>query len=86
MGDLIEMFKMLKDIETFNNMFKFKNLNCLRGNKFKVYKERGKLNVEKYFFNQRIVDVWNSLLNKVICCNTLIEFKNSLDKTNYYNE
>ena len=33
-GDLIEMFKMSKDIETFNNMFKLNNLNCLRGNKF----------------------------------------------------
>ena len=65
-GDLIEMFKMSKDIETFNNMFKLNNLNCLRGNKFKVYKERCNLNVRKYFFNQRIVDVWNSLPNNVV--------------------
>ena len=85
-GDLIEIFKMSKNIETFNNMFKLNNLNCLRGNKFKVYKERCKLNVRKYFFNQRIVDVWSSLPNNVVCCNTLIEFKNSLDKINYYNE
>ena len=85
-GDLIEMFKMSKDIEILNNMFKLNNLNCLRGNKFKVHKERCKLNVRKYFFNQRIVDVWNSLPNNVVCCNTLTEFKNSLDKINYYNE
>ena len=38
-GDLFEMFKMSKDIETFNNMFKLSNLNCLRGNKFKVHKK-----------------------------------------------
>ena len=31
--DLIEMFKILKDIENFNNMFKLNNSNCLRGNK-----------------------------------------------------
>ena len=85
-GDLIEMFKTSKDTETFNNMFKFNNVNCLRGNKFKVVKERCKLNVRKYFFNQRIVDMWYSLLNKVVCCNTLNKFKNSLDKINYYNE
>ena len=48
-GDLIEMFRILKDIENFNNMFKLNNLNCLRGNKFKVYKERCKLNIRKYF-------------------------------------
>ena len=48
-GNLIEMLKMSKDIETFNNMFKFNNLNCLRGNKFKVYEERCKLNIRKYF-------------------------------------
>ena len=27
-GDLIEMFKMSKDIVTFNNTFKLNNLNC----------------------------------------------------------
>ena len=80
------MFKMSKDIEAFKNMFKLNNENCLRGNKFKVFKERCKLNIRKYFFNQRIVDVWNSLPNKVVCSNTIIEFKNSLDRTNYYNE
>ena len=48
-GDLIEMFKMSKDIETFNNMFKLNNLNCLRKNKFKVYKECCKSKVRKYF-------------------------------------
>ena len=80
------MFKMSKDIEAFKNMFKLNNENCLRGNKFKVFKERCKLNIRKYFFNQRIVDVWNSLPNKVVCSKTIIEFKNSLDRTNYYNE
>ena len=55
-------------------LFELNGLNCLRGNKFKVYKERFKLNVRKYFFNQRIVDVWKSLPNKVVCCNTLMEF------------
>ena len=80
------MFKISKGIETFNNMFKINYLNCLRENKFKVYKERCKLNDRKYFFNQRIVYVWNSLPNKVVCCNILVKFKNSLDKTNYYYE
>ena len=51
-GDLIEMFKMSKDIATFNNMFIPKNFNCLRRNKFKVYKERCKLNVSKYFLSK----------------------------------
>ena len=61
-------------------MFKLNNLNCSGGSKFKVFKERCKLNARKYFFNQRIVNVWNSLSNKVVCSNNLIEFKNSFDR------
>ena len=58
-GDLTEMFKISKDIEAFNNIFKL-NLNYLRGNILKVHKERCKLSVGKYILNQRIVDVWNN--------------------------
>ena len=63
-------------------MFKLKNVNCLRGNTLKVLRRRCELNFEN-IFNQRIVNVWNSLPNKVVCRNTPIEFKN---RTNYYNE
>ena len=42
--------------------------------------------LESIFLNQRKVNVWNWLPDKVACCNTFIEFKNSLDKTNYHNE
>ena len=30
--------------------------------------------------------MWNSWPNKVVYVNTILEFKNSLDRTNYYNE
>ena len=72
---------MSKIVEAFKNIFNISNVNRLRGNKFKVFKERCKLNVRKYFFNLRIVGVWNSLPNKVVCSNTLIKFKNSVERT-----
>ena len=65
-GDLIEMFKMSKNNDLFNSMFKLRKSESLRGNKLTVLKTRCKLNIRKHFFNHRIVDVWNKLPDSVI--------------------
>ena len=54
---MIEMFKMSKNNDLFNSMFKLRRSESLRGNKFTVFKTRCKLNIRKHFFNHRIVDV-----------------------------
>ena len=83
-GDLIEMFKMSKNSDVFNSMFKLRRSESLRGNKLAVLKTRCKLNIRKHFFNHRVVDVWNQLPDSVILSNSLNSFKNSLDRINYY--
>ena len=82
-GDLIEMFKMFKNNDLFNSMFKLRRSESLRGNKLTVLKTRCKLSIRKHFFNHRIVNVWNKLPDSVILSNSLSSFKNNLDKIDY---
>ena len=82
-GDLIEMFKMSKNNDLFNSMFKLRRSESLRGNKLTVLNTICKLNIRKYFFNHRIVDVWNKLPDSVILSNSLNSFQNNLDKIDY---
>ena len=37
-------------------------------------------NIRKHFFGSRIVAIWNSLLNMVVSAESIITFKNRLDK------
>jgi len=46
----------------------------------KLVKPRCRLDVRKYSFAHRLVDVWNSLDENVIACDSLNGFKNRLDK------
>jgi len=38
----------------------------LRGNKFKIYQDHVQYNLRKYFFSDRVIQIWNSLLDFVI--------------------
>ena len=83
-GDLIQMFKMSKNINLFQKMFKLNNSTPLRGNKFKIFKCNCKLNIRKYYFNNRRVNVWNKLPNNIVCSDSTNSFKNNLDKFDYF--
>ena len=48
----------------------------------KLFKERSRLNISKYFFSNRIVDRWNGLPEYVINADSTNSFKNRLD--NYW--
>ena len=39
-----------------------------RGNCFKLYKNSFRLDVRKYFFTCKVIDVWNSIGNVIVCC------------------
>ena len=47
-------------------------------NCFKLYKNSFRLNIRKYFFTCRVIDVWNSLDNVFFTCR-VIDVWNSLD-------
>ena len=45
-----------------------------------MYKKKGKFDIRKFFFTHCIVDVWNSLPNKVVTAPSVNLFKNRLDR------
>jgi len=79
-GDLIEVFKMFKGFDNIalNDFFKLSST-TLRGHTLKIYKPQVNLDVRKFFFTVRIIDVWNSLPVSLINCETVATFKKHLD-------
>jgi hypothetical protein len=51
-----------------------------RGNHYKLKIERCKYDLRKYSFCNRVVNVWNSLPDYVVCACSVNSFKNELDK------
>ena len=81
-GDLIEVFKMFKGFNNVNvdNYFSLDRSNRRRHHDFKIIGKRFSSHESKYFFFNRVVNVWNSLPSAVVESNSLAIFKNRLDK------
>jgi len=81
-GDMIEVYKILNCIYDPNiTPAVLRDVNSrTRGNDLKLSKLRCKLDVRKYSFCCRVVDLWNSLPNSVVLSSSLNSFKNNLDK------
>ena len=80
-GDMIEMYKILTekyDPEVTN--FIKTNPTTTRGHNLKIFKNRTRLNVRKYSFVHRSVDIWNSLPETVVTAKTVNTFKARLDR------
>ena len=79
-GDLIEMFKIIKGFDNINyNIFFQLSDTRLRGHSLKLFKSGCRLDCRKFSFGFRSVDLWNSLDEDVIACNSVNLFKNRLD-------
>ena len=63
------------------NLFTFRDQSkkVTRGNKKKLFKYRARLDVRKYSFSNRVVDLWNSLPDSVISAETVFTFETRLD-------
>ncbi|MCL4138197.1 UNVERIFIED_CONTAM: hypothetical protein GTU68_048111 [Idotea baltica] len=84
-GDIIELFKIIKNIGYDKSVTEFKSLvlntdNRTRGHSLKLVKIRPRLDIRKYRFTFRTVDIWNSLPQKIIDCKTITSFKIQIDK------
>jgi len=82
-GDLIETYKILTGKENVDSgKFFILNHGChnLRGHRFKLYKSRSRLNTRKFFYSQRVVEVWNSLPDNVVEAETTNCFKKRLNQ------
>ena len=81
-GDMIEVFKWVAGINKgdINDVLKFSEGERTRSNGFKLDKFRFKKDIGKYWFGNRVVDMWNSLPNEIVGVTKLESFKNKLDQ------
>ena len=81
--DMIEVFKIINGIYdplTTVDMFKLNTTSNTRGHSKKVKIKTSRLNVRKYTFVVRIVEIWNSLPESIIQAKTVKQFEIGLDE------
>ena len=68
-GGQIEVFKILNGFEKFysNIFFEIKESKITRGHNFTLVKKQNRLDVGKYSFSQRTINVWNKLSKEYDC-------------------
>ena len=82
-GDMIEIFKIIGgvyDKDYTEDVFKKREVGITRGNNQKLYTTRARLDLRKYAFPRRVVNIWNSLPNWVIYTDAVEKFEALLDK------
>jgi len=79
-NDLVLCYKILNGkVDTdLSNVFKLNSNSCTRGHAFKLYKLQCNLDSTKYYFTNRIVNLWNNLPENVVSASTVSMFKNRL--------
>ena len=64
---MIEALKFIEGINKVNvQLFRVSLVSRTRGHKWKLAKEKFHTDIRKYFFTQRVVNVWNSLPGHVV--------------------
>ena len=79
-GDQIEVFKILNGYENIdsNIFFEIKESKITRGHT--LVKKQSRLDVRKYSFSQRTINVWNDLSPDCVQASSVSMFKNKIDK------
>ena len=81
-GDQIEVFKILNGYENTdsNIFFEIKESKITRGHNYTLVKKQSRLDVGKYSFCQRTINVWNKLSTDCVHASSVNMFKNKIDK------
>ena len=81
-GDQIEVFKILNGYENIDsNIFlEIKESKITRGHNYTLVKKQSRLDVRKYSFSQRTVNVWNKLSTDCVNASSFNMFRNKIDK------
>ena len=79
-ADLIEVYKIINNLEGIpkDKMF-IMNTNITRGHELKIYKQRTRLNIRKFFFSQRVIDIWNNLPSSAVKAVSINQFKSAIN-------
>ena len=79
-ADMVQVFKILNDLEDFNADTLFVSCDQItRGHKFKFYKRRCRTSKRLHSFSQRVVNSWNSLPSDTAEASSLNIFKSKLN-------
>ena len=80
-GDLIEVFKIFKGFDDLDPS-KFFDLSRAhtRGHSLKLIKPRCRLDIRKFSFAHRVIEIWNSLDDSIIACDSINGFKIKINK------
>ena len=75
------MFKILNGYENLdsNICFEIKESKITRGQNFTVVKKQSRLDVRKFSFSQRTINVWNKLSEECVHA-SIVMLKNRIDK------
>ena len=81
-GDMIETYKIINGIydKEVVPIIKLRENPSLRGHSKTLIKDRSNKQIRRNSFTQRIVNVWNSLQDSVVCAPSINAFKNRLDR------
>ena len=79
-GDQIEVSKILNGYENIdsNIFFEIKESNITRGHNFTLVKKQSRLDVRKFSFSQRTINVWNKLSTESVHASSVNMFKNRI--------
>jgi len=81
-GDMIETFNIVTgiyDTVASPNMLAAGSSYATRGHDFRLQKIRARCDLQKYYFINKVVNMWNSLSSYVVSAESVNCFKNRLD-------
>ena len=80
-GDQLELFKILRGYENIDsNIFlEIKESKISRGHNFTLVIKQSRLDVRKFSFSQRSINVWNKLSTECVHASSVNVFKNRID-------
>ena len=82
-GGQIEVFKILNGYENIDSsifFFKINESKITIGHNFTLVKKQSRLDVRKFSFSKRTINVWNKLSTECVHASSANMFKNRIDK------
>ena len=81
-GGQIEVFKILNGYENIDSIifFEINESKITRGHNYTLVKKQSRLDVRKFSFSQRTINVWNNLSTDCVHASSVNMFKNKIDK------